>query len=223
MTHDAFGFGKEKGKACAVYGREKPFITVSDGYWCWIPLDKILFSQETNLNNEYVAVEEFYLTDKMPKIQIKLAWLKAKFLEKSVEGLLDLDGLERDGRHPLDNLLREHTGDLLALQGSQGRLYQGCCAAMNLLPIHPWLATMMTHPTNPELWPQDLRSAFQDHEQLLLTFEANNKEIIEELPDRYFNEDDLCQDLFQETRVLSGIFGMPVRMKPFSKLKEEKK
>jgi hypothetical protein len=218
MTQDVFKFRGEKGKTCVIAGREKPTIVVSGGSWCWTSLDKMLFSQETDLNNEFIPVEEFYLTDDMPEIQIKLAWLKAKFLESSMPDRIDLDGLQEEAMRPLNNEIGKYNGELLSLQGSMGPLYQGCCAAMDLQAIHPWLAQPGTQSINPEFWIRDIKNAFQGNEHLLKVFEGYNRELIRELPERYFNEDNLYKGLLEETRVLSGIWGMPVPMKPFSRI-----
>jgi len=217
MAQDQLGYRKEKGNTCAIYGREKPTIVVSGGFWCWIPLDKMLFCQETDLNNELMPVEEFYLTDDFPQIQIKLAWLKAKFLEIAIAGQIDLGGLEKEAMHPLANTIGKYNGELLSLQSSVGPLYGGCCAAMDLLAIHPWLGEAATQSCNPELWNQDIKRAFHGNEHLIKVFEGYNKELIRELPARYFNEDKFYEGLMEETRVLSGIWGMPVPIKPFTR------
>lgn len=191
MKNDVLNFSKETSNTCAIFGREKPTVVVQDDQWCWISLDKMLFCQETDLNNEHLPVEEFYLTDDFPQLQIKMAWLMARYLESVCPE-------EKD---------RE---TLLKSQSRTGNWYMGTCTAMDLRPIHTWLATPDSQSCSPEHWHGDIRRAFKGREDLIRGFDAHNKELLQEIPEEFFHPDSFYEGLLEETRVLAGIWSQPI-------------
>jgi len=195
MKNNVLRLDQESSNSCLIFGREKPTVIVHNDEWCWISLDKMLFCQETNLNNEFLPVEEFYLTDDFPQLQIKMAWVLARFLEKVTHG-------EKD------------KAALVQLQSRTGALYQTGCAALGLFPIHTWLATPDTQSCNPEHWHGDIRRAFQGRDDLLRDFSAFNKALLEEIPEEFVHADPFYQGLLEDTQTLAGIWGAPV---PFAK------
>lgn len=73
-------------RSCVVAGREKPQITLihNETFWAWQThsshsMDIYIKSEKDNLD-----VIDFYYSDIIPELQIKLSWLKIKALEKII-------------------------------------------------------------------------------------------------------------------------------------------
>ena len=63
-----------------VSGKEKPKLSVENGWWCWTAIDASFGdSQFTFDRGEHCW---FYLSDNVPELQIKITWNKIKCLEK---------------------------------------------------------------------------------------------------------------------------------------------
>lgn len=72
-------------KSCVVVGREKPQITLvdDDSVWAW----QIHSSYSMDIyikSKKDLDIIDFYYSDYIPEIQIKLSWLKIKSLEKII-------------------------------------------------------------------------------------------------------------------------------------------
>ncbi len=204
MGSDSLHLSQESSNTGLIFGREKPTVVVHNNEWCWVGLDKMLFCQETNLNNEFLPAEEFYLTDDFPQLQIKMAWVLARFLETTWPELKD-------------------RATLLQVQGRSGSSYSKCCEAMDLIPMHTWLATPDTQSSNPEHWHSDIRRAFHDREDLLKDFSAHNKALREDIPEEFIHSDPFYEGLLEDTQTLAGIWGKPIPFAPCGTLKETMK
>lgn len=74
---------KKSSKACILMGIEKPRLTLlNSNTWAWEMLS--VFSPDVYFKTEDDNIDQinFYLSDQIPEIQIKLSWLKKDILEK---------------------------------------------------------------------------------------------------------------------------------------------
>lgn len=72
---------------CIVIGKEKPFVRVIDGWWCWQ-------TNDAQFADGYMHIDQgdiiwFFISDDVPEIQIKITWQKIAMLEKiaRIEGV----------------------------------------------------------------------------------------------------------------------------------------
>jgi hypothetical protein len=63
-----------------VTGKEKPRLVIENGWWCWTVLDANLSDSQADFDRGLQVW--FYMTDDVPELQIKLAWVKLKYLEQ---------------------------------------------------------------------------------------------------------------------------------------------
>jgi len=70
-----------KKKTAVVYGFEKPMIGIRNNYWEWYMPSHEIVSAKMLATDAYDDVF-FFITDDVPEIQIKLAWLKIEILER---------------------------------------------------------------------------------------------------------------------------------------------
>lgn len=70
-------------KDCIVYGYEKPYITIQNGWWGWQTHSNLVVYLDgripyyNNLNNVY-----FFISNEVPELQIKMAWNKIKKIKE---------------------------------------------------------------------------------------------------------------------------------------------
>jgi len=76
----------QKTNSCIVMGFEKPRLTLinDDSVWAWQFRSGYLHRVDLICGNDHVDAIDFYFSDDIPEIQIKLAWLKSKILEKII-------------------------------------------------------------------------------------------------------------------------------------------
>lgn len=74
-----------KKKTCVVTGREKPQVTLLDNKtWAWQVHSAFTQDIYGKLDDDNADLIDFYFSDAIPEIQIKLTWLKIKALEKII-------------------------------------------------------------------------------------------------------------------------------------------
>jgi hypothetical protein len=72
-----------KSKDCLVYGYEKPYITIKNDWWGWQTDNNMVVYLDGRVpyfnavNNIY-----FFISNEVPEIQVKMAWLKIKAIHK---------------------------------------------------------------------------------------------------------------------------------------------
>jgi len=64
-----------------IMGKEKPEIVINDGWWCFHMISSY-FEQPFAAIDQDIDTFCFFLNDAVPELQIKLAWTKAKEMEK---------------------------------------------------------------------------------------------------------------------------------------------
>jgi len=77
--HDGYGLSRYSSNDCVVFGYEKPYVHIQNGWWVWQVTDSMWGNQDNF--NQHCASEAFFISDDLPEIQIKLAWEVAKFLD----------------------------------------------------------------------------------------------------------------------------------------------
>lgn len=82
---------RRKSKKCIVVGREKPNLTLVDNNktWAWQIHSSYSGDIYYKVFDDNIDLIDFYFSDTIPEIQIKLSWLKKNILEKiiSIENL----------------------------------------------------------------------------------------------------------------------------------------
>jgi acetolactate synthase small subunit len=68
-------------KTCVIWGFEKPRIKIHEGYWSWYMKSSDIIYGKIPANDIYDDIF-FFVSDDVPEIQIKLAWIKVLELEK---------------------------------------------------------------------------------------------------------------------------------------------
>lgn len=77
---------KKKSKKCIVVGREKPNLTLVDNNktWAWQIQSSYSGDIYGKVLDDNIDLIDFYFSDAIPEIQIKLSWLKKNVLEKII-------------------------------------------------------------------------------------------------------------------------------------------
>lgn len=62
-----------------VYGLEKPYLVIDDGWWCW-QMNDAMFS-DCHWNFEQGNIVWFFFSDDVPELHIKQTWLRIRAIE----------------------------------------------------------------------------------------------------------------------------------------------
>lgn len=114
-----------------VTGKEKPRLVVEDGWWCWTALDGKFSDSQADFDRGVQVW--FFLTDDVPELQIKLSWLKLKYLEQ----------LARELKTPITN------NWVIKIQAVTGMYYQRINHAMGYRALNPVLDTVASKMSEP--------------------------------------------------------------------------
>jgi hypothetical protein len=109
-------------KTCVIWGFEKPRIKIHEGYWCWYSKSSDFVYGKMLTSDVYDDVF-FFITDDVPEIQVKLAWIMVEELEK----------IFKNKRMPLTN---ENLG---FIQNYQSNDYIKLNTAMGYKALNPTL------------------------------------------------------------------------------------
>lgn len=113
---------KTSKKTCVIWGFEKPRIKLHNGYWSWYMKSSDILYGKMLIDNDYDDIF-FFMTDDVPEIQIKLAWLK----------ILELENIFKNSRTQINDL------ELELIQNYQSDYYIKLNTAMGYNALNPSL------------------------------------------------------------------------------------
>lgn len=186
---------KKGKKSCIVIGREKPMLNLSTDLknWVWQLNSTIMIDLYLRLQDDNVDVLDFYFSDVIPEIQIKLSWLKLHALEKIIK---------------IENLpLTKET--VSRLQQPTSKFYTIINSSMGYQGLNSYTTSNMT---KKQLEPTCLISPTQSF------VSAAKKNNVDNLLQEHYEEatKNIRKEYIQPGNKVSGILSIPVPLKPIN-------
>ena len=176
-------------KTAVVWGYEKPFISVYDGWFCWTATDRVADYRDMGHNSNFDNIFFFY-SDVVPELQVKLSWLRMKELIKIL------------GENRM--AITKHNVELIQQANMKYDIYKRLNEASGYRAINTFLNSAAS-----KLGPQKLRSNFtarknsidNGSQAVLDDFEKTARGLIHE---KYYDI---------KTVSIKGLRTLPIRMK----------
>lgn len=188
-------------KTCVIVGREKPRVTLlKNGFWAWQVNSAFTHDIYGKLDDDNADLIDFYFSDAVPEIQIKLTWEKIKILEKIIK----------------INQLPFTTNTIEKLQSTLSEHYTTINAAMGYTALNQYLFSNNNK--------KELESIVETESRKRLVQYRNSNNIYNLIDE--FHKDaikDIREDLLNENNKIPSIKSIAVPVCPSSNLDGERK
>lgn len=188
-------------KTCVIVGKEKPRVTLlKNGFWAWEVNSAFTEDIYGKLDDDNADLIEFYFSDAVPEIQIKLTWEKIKILEKIIK----------------INQLPFTTNTIEKLQSNLSEHYTTITAAMGYTALNQYLFSNNNK--------KEVESIVETESRKHLVQYRNSNNIYNLIDE--FHKDaikDIRKDLLNENNKIPAIKSIAVPVCPSSNLDEERK
>jgi hypothetical protein len=185
-----------------VSGKEKPMVIIKDGWWHWITMDSRFGDTQWNFEKGYGI--NFFMTDDVPELQIKMTYNKIHYLEQVARK----EGTKIDSRW------------LEEIQSTSSVHYRSLNHAMGLHGLNQFLDSVDAKLSDPREIRKNEYRKYNDRNQITNLLKEYTQDIVRDLRDDLYligeNTDGRWKFDGIELTHLHGILHASIPIKPIA-------